>query len=63
MVHPISLAILTLALSAAAFAQQRPPFAREKLAEIKGTIDARLGELWKWLERDALSRDASAGRS
>ncbi len=45
------------------FAQQRPPFAREKLAEIKEAIDARLGELWKWLERDAMSRTESKERN
>ncbi len=45
------------------FAQERPPFAREKLAEIKVAIDARLSELWKWLERDAISRAESARSS
>ncbi len=38
------------------FAQQPPPFAREKLAEIKDAIESRLGELWSWLERDASAR-------
>jgi phosphoglucomutase len=41
------------------FAQQSPPFVRQKLDEIKRTIDVRLGELWNWLERDAMARAES----
>ncbi len=38
------------------FAEQPPPFAREKLPEIKRMLDARLNELWTWLECDAMAR-------
>ncbi|MGI9087494.1 MAG: phospho-sugar mutase [Chthoniobacterales bacterium] len=42
------------------FAEKRPPFAREELLEIKKNIDARLSELWSWLQRDATTRTEAA---
>ncbi|MDQ6623983.1 MAG: phospho-sugar mutase [Verrucomicrobiota bacterium] len=38
------------------FAQKRPPFTAAELTEIKDAIEARLSELWSWLERDASAR-------
>lgn len=42
------------------FAEKRPPFPREELSGIKRAIDARLSELWSWLQQDAAKRAVAA---